>query len=94
MDIYLSLKTKKPYSNLRGMRKIKTVNKGDLVELDGEWVELIIEAKNMGLKLEEVMVFFENKMKEGEKGIEKDQDRTYGTFTEKKLAIHLYEMTR
>ncbi|MDR4888207.1 anti-repressor SinI family protein [Fredinandcohnia sp. QZ13] len=40
------------------MSKIKTANKGDLVELDEEWVELIIEAKNMGMKLEDVLDFF------------------------------------
>ncbi|MFS0820687.1 anti-repressor SinI family protein [Bacillus sp. 1P02SD] len=47
------------------MGKIKTANKGDLVELDGEWVELIIEAKNMGMKLEDVLAFFEKRMKDG-----------------------------
>ncbi|NEU32186.1 DNA-binding anti-repressor SinI [bacterium LRH843] len=33
------------------------------MELDGEWVALIIEAKNMGMKLEDVMEFFENRIK-------------------------------
>ncbi len=44
------------------MRKIKTVNKGDLVELDKEWIELIIEAKNMGMTLRDVSDFLENGM--------------------------------
>ncbi len=46
------------------MRKINTVKKGNLVEIDDEWVKLIIEAKNMGLKLEDVREFLKNGMKD------------------------------
>ncbi|THE11040.1 DNA-binding anti-repressor SinI [Bacillus timonensis] len=35
------------------------------MELDGEWVELIIEAKNMGMKLEDVLDFFGKITKDG-----------------------------
>lgn len=61
----MACKTTLPSINLWGMRKIKTANKGDLVELDKEWIELIIEAKNMGIKLKDVMDFLENRMKDG-----------------------------
>ena len=45
--------------------EIKTANMVDLLELDEEWVELIIEAKNMGMQLEEVRGFLANGMKDG-----------------------------
>ena len=47
-----------------GTREIKAANMVDLLELDAEWVELIIEAKNMGMQLEEVRVFFETRKKD------------------------------
>ncbi|SDN54171.1 anti-repressor SinI family protein [Bacillus sp. OK048] len=46
-------------------------NTVDLLELDEEWVELIIEAKNMGMQLEEVRRFFENGLKDEK--VEKDR---------------------
>ena len=61
----MACKTTKPYINLWGLRKIKAANKGDLMELDEEWVELIIEAKNIGMKPEDVMDFLENGMRDG-----------------------------
>lgn len=50
------------------MRIIKTANKGDLSELDAEWVELIIEAKNIGMTRKDVMDFLENRMKDKARG--------------------------
>ncbi|WP_148347966.1 anti-repressor SinI family protein [Bacillus rubiinfantis] len=44
--------------------EIKTANIVDLLEFDEEWVELIIEAKNMGMQLEEVRAFLEHKLKD------------------------------
>lgn len=61
----MACKITKPYINLQGLREIKTASNESLVELDGEWVELIIEAKNMGMKLEDVMDFLESRMKDG-----------------------------
>lgn len=40
-----------------GTREIKMENTVELLELDEDWVELIIEAKNLGMQLEEVRVF-------------------------------------
>ena len=54
-----------------GTREIKMANTVDLLELDEEWVELIIEAKNMGMQLEEVRGFFENGLKDEK--VEKDR---------------------
>lgn len=43
------------------------MNKGELVELDEDWVELIVEAKNMGMTLEDVKRFFESRINMGSK---------------------------
>ncbi len=44
--------------------EIKTANMVDLLELDEEWIELIIEAKNMGMQREEVRGFLADGMKD------------------------------
>lgn len=47
-----------------GTMEIKTANMVDLLELDEEWIELIIEAKNMGMQREEVRGFLADGMKD------------------------------
>ena len=49
---------------------IKTANIVDLLEFDEEWVELIIEAKNMGMQPGEVRDFLANIIKEEILGID------------------------
>lgn len=39
------------------MENINTANTGVLVGLDEEWIELMIEAKNLGMELEVVRDF-------------------------------------
>lgn len=43
----------------------------DLLEFDEEWVELIIEAKNMGMQLGEVRDFLANGIKDEILGIDR-----------------------
>ena len=53
----MDCKTRSHHLIYWGKREIKTENMVNLLELDEEWVELIMEAKNMGMQYGEVRDF-------------------------------------
>ncbi|WP_428910632.1 anti-repressor SinI family protein [Niallia sp. Krafla_26] len=53
-----------------GDDEINTANTVDLLEIDEGWLQLIIEAKNIGLQLEDVRFFLANGKKDEILGID------------------------